>query len=226
MKKGGEHFEVVIEPDEALEFKRTKGQRPDIRECLHAERIFADAKRGLHAKDAQLNEVFGTYDPLEIAKILIVEGEIQLTAEHRQRIREARRKNILDRIRMYAIDPTTGLPHPERRIELAMEEANVKIDDNKDAEEQIPAIVRQLQPILPIRLETVTLQVHLPAPYGQKLYGDLQRFGSIKKADWLNDGGLIAWIDLPAGLQTDLFDELGKRTHGAAEMKKVDEQRH
>jgi ribosome maturation protein SDO1 len=224
MKKNGEHFEVVIDPDKALEFKRTKGGT-DIAECLHAERIFSDAKRGLHANDGQLEQVFGTTDPLVIARKLILEGELQLTAEHRARIREAKRNAILTRIRTYAIDPTTGLPHPQKRLELAMEEAKVRIDDNKDAESQVSEIVRKLQPIIPIRLETVTLQVHLAAPFGQKLYGDLQRYGTIKKTEWLPDGGLLAWLDMPAGLQQDLLDDLGKRTHGAAEVKKISEQR-
>jgi ribosome maturation protein SDO1 len=225
MKKAGEHFEVVVDPDNALEFKRTKGQSPDIRECLHAERVFADAKRGLHANDGQLHTVFGTYDPLVIARTLILDGELQLTAEHRTKIREAKRKMIMDRIKTYAIDPTTGLPHPEKRLELAFDEAKIKIDDGKDIEDQVQFVVRSLQPIIPIRLEMVSLQIHLPVPFGQKLYGDLQRFGTIKKTDWLGDGSLVAVLEMPAGLQTDLFDELGKRTHGAAEVKKVDERK-
>jgi ribosome maturation protein SDO1 len=224
MKKHGEHFEVVVDPDAALEFRRTKGAT-DVKDCLHAERIFTDAKRGLHAKDEKLEEVFGTQDALEIAKVLILDGELQLTAEHRARIREAKRNNILNRILTYAIDPTTGLPHPLKRIELAMDEAKVRIDDNRDVDEQIPEIVRKLQPIIPIRLETVTLQVHLPSPYSQKNYGDLQRAGTIKKTEWLNDGALVAWVELPAGLQSDLVEELGKKTHGAADIKKVEERR-
>lgn len=225
MKKGGEHFEVVVEPDEALEFRHTKGKSPDLRECLHAERIFADAKRGLHAADGQLAQVFGTTDPLEIAKVLILEGELQLTSEHRQRIRDAKHQEILTKICTYAIDPTSGLPHPRKRIELAMEEAKVKIDDNRAGEEQVQEIVRKLQPIIPIRLETLTLQIHIPAQYSKKLYGDVQRYGKLKKTDWLSDGSLLVWLELPAGLQNDLYDDLGKKTHGGADVKKVDERR-
>lgn len=225
MKKYGNHFEVVVEPDQALEFRRTKGAHPDVKECLHAERIFTDAKRGLHAKDGDIEQAFGTVDPLVVATKLIIEGELQLTAEHRQRIREAKRNAILTRIVTYAIDPTTGLPHPQRRIELAMDEAKVRIDDNRDAEEQIKDIIKKLQPILPIRLETVTLQVYVPAPHGQKAYGELQRFGTVRKSEWLSDGGWMGMVDLPAGLQNDFLSELGKRTHGAADVKKIGEQR-
>jgi ribosome maturation protein SDO1 len=225
MKRHGLHFEVVVDPDGALEFRRTKGASPALEECLHAERIFTDAKRGLHAKDSDLEQVFGTSNPLDIARKLILEGELQLTSEHRARIREQRRNSIINRIVLYAIDPKTGLPHPRKRIELAMDEAKVRIDDNADAEDQIAAIIRKLQPVLPIRLETLTLQVHLPQPYGQKLYGDLQRFGQVKNADWMPDGGLVCSLEMPAGLQNDLLDELAKRTHGAAEVKRIGERR-
>lgn len=225
MKRYGNHFEVVVEPDLALEFRRTKGASPLIKECLHAERVFTDAKRGLHAKDADLAQAFNTTDALAIAAKLIIEGELQLNQEHRQRIREAKRNQILSRIVMYAIDPTTGFPHPQRRIELAMDEAKVKIDDNRDADEQIREIIRKLQPIIPIRLETVTLQIHLPVPHGQKLYGEVQRFGTIKKSDWMADGSWMGWVDVPAGLQNDLLAELGKRTQGVADVRKVGEQK-
>lgn len=225
MKKGGEHIEVVIDPDAALAYKHSKGMHPDIKECLKAERVFFDAKRGLHASEEHLEKFFGTTDPLAIAKILLLEGTIQLTAEHRAKIREAKHNQILNHIRTYAIDPKTGLSHPEARLRLAFDEAKIKIDDAKTVEEQIPVIVRQLQPILPIRLETVTLQIHLPAPYGQKLYSDLQRHGQVKKADWLQDGGLLCHLELPAGLQSDLMEELGKKTHGAVDIKRAEEHR-
>jgi len=225
MRRNGEHFEVVVDPDAALEFRKTKGDQPAIVECLHAERVFSDAKRGLHAKDELLELAFGTKDPMQIAKVLILSGELQLTQEHRNKIRDAKRKAILERIHTYAIDPTTGLSHPLARIKLAIEEAKVKIDDNKDIESQIPHIVKLLQPILPIRLETVTLHIHLPSPMSQKLYGDLSRFGQLKKTEWLDDGSLLSWIEIPAGLRTELYDELGKKSHGAADIRLVGEER-
>lgn len=223
MKSHGHHFEIVINPDEALEFKRTGGVSPDIRECVRSEHIFSDAKKGQLAAEDALDAVFGTDAPLEISKRLVLEGEIQLSQEHRAQLREQKRNRILNAIHTFAIDPKTGSPHTRKRIELAMEEAKIQIDYNRDAESQIPNIVRDLQPIIPIKLQMVTLQVHLPGTYGQKLYGDLERFGTIKKADWMGDGSLMAYLEIPAGMQNDLLDDLNAKTHGAAEIKKVDE---
>jgi ribosome maturation protein SDO1 len=221
MKKAGEHFEMVLDPDAALEFKHSKGATPDIRECLKAEHVFSDAKRGLFAKEERLRELFGTDDPLLLAKKFILDGTIQLTAEHRAKIREAKRNQILSKICLYAVDPTTGFPHPRARIQLAIDEAKVRIDDNKDVDEQVSAIVKQLQPILPIKLEVASLQVHVPSQYAKKLYGELTRFGTVKSAEWMVDASLLCTIEMPAGLQTDLMDFLGARTHGAASVKKL-----
>ena len=188
---------------------------------MKAEHVFYDAKRGLFAKKESLREFFGSDDSLVLAKTFILDGTIQLTAEHRAKIREAKHNQILTRICTYAVDPVTGLPHPQSRIKLAMDEAKVKIDDNKDVEEQITRIVRELQPILPIRLEIVLLQVHVPSPYGQKLYNEIARFGTMKKSEWMPDASLLCNIELPAGLQMDLMDLLGARTHGGATVKKL-----
>ncbi len=223
LKRGGEHVEIVINPDEGLEFQRTAGKQPDIRECLRSTHVFSDAKRGEICEEGTLVRALGTKDELEAARKILLEGEIQLSAEHRAQLREARRNAIVAKLHAYAIDPKTGLAHPRARLELAMEEAKVRIDERKDPDEQVAQIVRALQPIIPIRLETVTMQVHLPSPYGQKLYGELERVGSLRKAEWLPDGGLLAWVEIPAGLQGELIDGLGSKTHGGAEVKKIND---
>jgi len=223
MKRGGKHFEVVVDPDAAIAFKASGGG--DVRNVLHSEHVFSHAQRGERANEHDLLQLFGTQDEVSVARTLILDGELQLTSEYRERLREDRRKRIIDRIATYAIDPTTGLPHPRHRLELAFAEAKVRIDEHEDEEKQVALIVKALQPILPIRLETVTLQVHLPHPYGQKLYGDIQRAGTLRKTEWAADGALLAWVELPAGLQADLISDLGKRSHGAADIRRVDERR-
>ncbi|MBI2142795.1 ribosome assembly factor SBDS, partial [Candidatus Woesearchaeota archaeon] len=38
---------------------------------------------------------------------------------------------------------------------------------------------------------------------------------------WQNDGSLIAVVEVPAGLQQDLFSELNRLTHGDVESKVI-----
>ena len=220
LRKAGEQFEVVIDPDLAIAFR--EGDDVDLKELLKAEKIFSDAKKGLLASEEHMKTVFGSADTLVVAKKILSDGEIQLTAEHRQRIREEKKKRLLEQIRINAIDPRTNTPHPAKRIELAFDEAKVHIDETKSVEAQIKDVVKKLQPILPIRFESATMRIHLSAEYAQKLYGDVKNFGTIKKEDWMNDGSWVCYVELPAGLQNELIDMLNAKTHGGVEVERVE----
>lgn len=223
LRKGGEDFEVVIDPDAAITYKEAliEGEEQALDEVLKAQKIFADAKKGLLASEEHMNSVFGTNDVLTIAKIILQDGEIQLTAEHRARIREEKQKKLLEHIRRNAADPKTGLPHPTKRLELAFEEAKIKVDVHKSVQTQMNSVIEKLRPILPLRFEKVVFSVHLGAQEAQRVYGDLKNFGELKKEEWLNNGSFVAHVEIPAGLQHDFSDMLNEKTHGNVDIEKV-----
>ncbi|MEM3374094.1 MAG: ribosome assembly factor SBDS [Candidatus Woesearchaeota archaeon] len=212
LKKGSEHFEVIINPDKIIEYK--KNPNMDVREVILFEKIFSDAKKALEASHEKMKSIFGTDDALKVAKIILNEGEIQFTQEYRDQKRKEKRNRIIDIIVRNAIDPRTGLPHPRIRIESAMEEAKVRIDDLKEAEDQVNAIVSALKPILPIKLSTKEIELKIPSQFGAKAYPVVERFGKIVSDNWLNDGSWLCVVEIPAGLQTELFDALNKLTKG------------
>ncbi len=218
LKSGGENFEVIVDPDRAVAFRQGQG---DIRDVLVYDRVFADARKGLEVSEHVMSNVFKTSDHFEVAKQIIQKGEIQLTAEYRDRLREDKRKAIVNIIHRTAVDPKTGYPHPPNRIEAAMEEAKVRIDENKKAEEQIHDIVKQLMPVLPIKFEIRQVEFHIPAQFASKAYQVLKGFGTLQKDSWQNDGSLMAVVEVPAGMQQDLYSELNKLTHGAVESRVV-----
>jgi len=179
LKTHGENFEIVVDPDLAVDFKH--GKEVEIRELLKAEEIFVDANKGLHAGEGELNNIFNTTDVLEIAKKILDDGEIQLTAEHRDKVRADKRKRIINIIHVNGIDPKTKLPHPVQRLENAFAEGKIHIDEFKKAEDQVTEIVKQLTPILPIRFAKKSIQLIVPSEHATKLYGRIQNFGQIKK---------------------------------------------
>ena len=218
MKAGGENFEVVVHPDLAIAFKSGQG---NIKDVLVYDRVFADAKKGLAVSEHVMNNVFKTNDHFEVAKQIIQKGEIQLTSEYRDKQRAEKRKAIVEIIHRMAVDPRTNFPHPPNRIESAMEEAKVRVDENKKAEDQIQDIVKQLMPILPIKFEVRQVEFHIPAQFAAKAYPILKGFGTLQKDSWQNDGSLVAVVEVPAGLQQDLFSELNRLTKGDVESKVV-----
>jgi ribosome maturation protein SDO1 len=218
MRKGGEDFEVVVDADNAVLLR--EGAQVDIKDILKAEKIFADARKGELASEEHMQSLFGTNDALTIAPIILREGEIQLTQEHRERVRQAKYNQLVNFIHMNAINPQTSLVHPEERVRRAMEEARVRVDVFKRPEDQISEVVRQLQPILPIKFTTFIVELHLPAEHAAKYYGFVQQRTTIAKEQWLNDGSLAATVELPAGQYASFIEELSSKTHGSVEVSK------
>jgi len=217
LKKGGENFEVVINSDNAIAFKQ--GKDIAIEDVITNEKIFTDAKKGLLASEKLVQQLFNTIDVKEVAKIIIKEGEIQLTAEYKQKLRDEKKKRIVNFIHTNGVDPRTGLPHPITRIENAFEEAKIHIDEFKPQEKQIDEILKKLRVILPIKFEIDEIEIKIPAAYAAKMYSVVKSFAKILKDEWLNDGSWKCIVEMPAGLKQDFFDKLNSMTHGEIETK-------
>lgn len=221
ISRGGEHFEVIIEPDNAVAYRNNT--LSDIRAALKYEKVFSDAKKGLPAPLDSMKKAFETSDILKVAEFILKHGEIQLSEHYRESLREAKRKQIVELIHRNAIDPRTNLPHPVQRIENAFTVAKVRIDENKKAEDQLDEIVKKLRPVMPIHFETRKIQLVIPSSYASKAHPILKGFGRILKDTWHSDGTLLAVVEIPAGLQQEMIERLNKLTHGDIDVKVLEE---
>lgn len=216
LKKGNDIFEVVINPDKAIEFKHGK---VDITDALVYPKIFSDAKKGMLASEHKLQELFKTSDPVEVAKIILNNGMIQVTSDYRNKIVEEKRKRIIDIINRNSVDPKTNLPHPISRIEAAMNEAKVRIDESKPAENQVQDILKQLKIIIPIKFVIKEIDIIIPACCASKSYSQIKSFGRLLKDEWQNDGSWHGIIEIPGGIEQDFYDKINNLTHGDNQMK-------
>ncbi len=217
IKRQGLNFEVVIEPDKAMEYR--KHGNIDISDVLLNKGIFTDAKKGNRASETEMERIFETRDDMLVAEKILKEGEIQLSAEYRNKIREEKRKRVIAIISRNGVDPKTHFPHPSQRIENAFEEAKVRVDEHKSAEYQIQDILKQILSVLPIKFELHELEIIIPARYAAKCYSVLKAYGSLLRDEWQNDGSLYAVIEIPAGLKEEFFDRLNSMTHGDIQSK-------
>ncbi len=183
--------------------------------------VFTDANKGLKPSEDKLSKAFGTTDPVKIASVILKKGTLQLTTEQRKQLIEDKRKQIVSFISRQCVDPKTNLPHPPLRIEHAMEQIHFSIDPFKNMEEQAKEIVKLLRPILPIKMERISVAVRIPPEYAGKVYGTVKGFGTIKREEWRPDGSWFAVVDLPAGLYGPFLERLGDLTRGRLESKMV-----
>ncbi len=211
-KKGDEHFEVLVDPYAAADL--IDGKDIDIVQNLAIDTVFEDSKKGEHASEESVQTVFGTTNIEEVAKKIILKGEIQLTTEQRHKMQKNKKNRIIDTIVRNAMDPKTKAPHPRQRIELAMDEAGVHVDPFKPVKEQVKTTIEALQPFIPLSIASVRISVKIPSQFIGKSYGVVRNFGTLEQEDWQSDGSWIGIIRLPAGLQAEFYDKLNDVTKG------------
>jgi len=217
MTKDNEHFEVLVKPQKALDFRM--GKMAAITEVLAAETIFLDANKGTKPSEESLRKAFGTTESLKIAETILTKGTLQLTTEQRRKMIEDKRKQIVDFISRQSVDPRTNLPHPPTRIENAMEQVRYSIDPFKPVEEQAKDIIKLLRTILPLKMEQITVGVTIPAEYSARAYGTIKGFGTIKREEWRANGSWCGVLEMPAGVYAPFINKLGEITKGTGEAK-------
>ncbi len=210
----GERFEVLVRPEQAFRYR--EGEKVDLGEILWTDTIYKDSRKGLKASPESLRKAFGTEDVRVIAERILKEGRIQLTEEERRRLLEAKKRKIITYIVRNAVDPKTGMPIPESRIEAAMEELGVSIDLYRDAESQALEIVSKLSRIMPIKIARALIEAVIPPDIAGRVVSEVKRIGDVRRSEWLKDGSLKLEVEVPAGAQIDVINRIQGLAKGRA----------
>ncbi len=216
IKKAGKNFEIVVDLDDALKFK--KGEISSIE--AEGDKVFTDSKKGNVASNSDLNESFRTTSVQEIVETIVKDGEVQLTQEHRGAEQEQKFKQVVDFLATNAIDPQTKNPHTPERIKSALEQAHVNIK-NTPIENQIKEIIGAISKVIPIKLETKKVKITIPAIHTGKAYSVITQYK--EEENWLDNGDLQVIVEVPSGIIMDFYDKLNSVTHGAALTEEIKE---
>ena len=216
LKTFGENFEILVDPDQALAFR--EGANISLDNVLAAKDVFKDAKAGDRASDEVMKKIFKTDDHTTAITEILKKGELHLTTEQKKKMLDERRKQIVDAIARNAINPQTRAPHPAARIDKALDEAKFEVVVSKSAKEQVEKALKAITPLIPIRFEKIDLAIKVPAQYSGGLFNAVKEYGEIKKDEWVG-GDQYLMIEIPGGLQDELFSRLNSLTHGEVKIK-------
>ena len=219
LESHGETFEILLDP--AVVDILKSGKEADLTEYMAVEDVFKNSGKGTRPAEDKIKEVFGTDDIEEIAKKIIEKGEIQITAEQRKEMLDAKKQRIITYIATNAINPQTKLPHPRTRIELALEEVKFHVDPFKSLEREVEEAMKLLRPLIPIRFEKSRIAIKLKGEDYGRCFDDLVHFGIVDKEEWAADGSWIGLMELPAGLVPELTEKLKNKTKGTASVKLI-----
>ena len=212
----GQRFEILVKPDEAFKYK--EGEKIPISEILWTDTVYKDARKGLKASPDALRKAFGTEDINAIAERILKEGQIQITEEERRRIIEMKRRQIITYIAKNAVDPKTGAPIPESRIESLFEELKIGVDPFKPVEAQALEAIKRIATLIPIKIARALLEIVIPAQFASRALGELKRLGDLKKTQWLDNGDLKVELEIPAGMQLEVIDKVQSLAKGQAQI--------
>ena len=216
-EKDGYVFEILVDPDAALDMRL--GKSVSIDKVLITDTIYKDARKGLRASEESLMRVFKTTDPRKVAEFIVKNGELPLTAEQRRRLIEQKRKQIIDWISRNCIDTRTRTPVPPQRVEAALQQVDVAIDPFKPVEEQVNAVIKALQRVLPLKVAVSVLEIRAPAEHAHKVRNTLSRMGRVIKERFEGDGSLVMQLEVPAGLQDTIIAKVNELTHGSGDVR-------
>jgi ribosome maturation protein SDO1 len=217
IKQAGKNFEIIVDLDKALMFKKGESSSLDF---LETNTIFTDSKKGNVASISDLKEAFGTDNSEEVSGKIVKNGEVLLTQDHRDEERDKKSKQVVDFIVTNASDPQSGNPFTPERIRSALSEAHVNIK-NVPVENQISDIMAELSKIIPIKIETKKIKVTIPAIHTGKAYGIISQYK--EKEEWLDTGDLETILKIPSGIIIDFYDKLNSVTHGSALTEEIKE---
>ncbi len=207
MEKGGKRYELLVDPDMVDDFKNDPDS-VNLDDFLVMDEVFHDARGGERPTEDAIQNTFNTQDILEITKIILEKGSIQLTTNQRKSMVERMRQKIIHHIHSQAVDPKTKSPHPITRIELALNESRYSVDPFKKLDLQIKDAVEKLKVLIPLSFETVRLAFKIPGTgYGtsQRILRQYQ-----VKEGWLEDGSWACVIDCPAGMKGEIIGMIMK----------------
>lgn len=213
---GSDKFEILVKPDPALNYKL--GKTSELSSVLVSEEIYLDANKGDRASSEKLLKHFKTTDSTQIAKQILLKGDLNLTTDQRRRMIEEKRKQIVQYIYETFVDPRTHNPHPLIRIDSAIEEARVAIDPFRRSEDQAKTVIDAIRKILPLKSETIVLSVIVPATYSAQSYNVIRGMGQSKSEQWLSNGSLKVELEINAGGKATFLERLGAATKGSAQV--------
>jgi len=211
----GKEYAISVDVDEALKIKKGEG---DVTRALNSNAIYTDLSKGHQASKDELEQSFGTSNLYEVAKKIMISGEIQKPQEYRDAERDRKIKEVINMILRNAVDQH-GRPYTEDRIRKAVDEAHYNFD-NRPAEKQMHDLINKLKTIIPIKLETKKVKLTIPARFTGQVYGILQDYK--ESEEWQNNGDLVTIINIPSGMQIDFYEKLNSVTHGAVQSEEIE----
>lgn len=183
IKKCGKRFEIACYKNKVLNW-RNKTEK-NIDEVLQTQNIFVNVAKGQLAKRDDLIETFGTEDNLEICKMILEKGDLQISDKERQVTSEISFKEVANLISNMCVNPDTQRPYSLATIENALHDAHFSLKANRSAKQQALEMIPKIRENLKIERAKMRIRVAVPAKNAKNIHAKLKSFfDALEIEDW------------------------------------------
>lgn len=183
IKKCGKRFEIACYKNKVLNW-RNKTEK-NIDEVLQSDQIFVNVSKGQLAKRDDLMSAFETDNQMEICRIILDKGELQVSDKERQSTSESSIKEIANLITNMCVNPETQKPYSIAVIEKALHENHFSLKPNKSAKQQALEMIPKLRENMTIDRAKMRIRVSVDSKDAKNTHDKLKTlFDVIEVEDW------------------------------------------
>lgn len=183
MKRCGKRFEIACYKNKVVNW-RNKTEK-NIDEVLQTETVFTNVSKGQVAKREELIAAFGTDNQLEICKLILEKGDLQVSEKERQVQSESLVKEVANLIANMCVNPDTKRPYSGRVIENALHDAHFSLKPNRSAKQQALEMIPKLRESMKIDRAEMRLRVSIEAKEAKYVHERLKTmFTKVEVEDW------------------------------------------
>jgi ribosome maturation protein SDO1 len=143
LKLNGETFEALCIPHKVREFREGKCKLEDV--LADSENVYKHSGKGERWAAKDLQAAFETSDVKAILQRIVEKGAAQITTDEVREDVEKKKREVVHYLATKYVDPKSGRPHPQTRIESALDMIKgLSIDPKRSAQDISNEILRKV----------------------------------------------------------------------------------
>ena len=160
-------------------------------DVLQTTTIFSNVSKGVLAKREDLLEAFGTDDEAVICKIILADGELQVSDKERKVELDTLFRDVASILSEKCVNPDTNRPYTISMLERALRDVHYSVDPKRPAKTQALEALPLLQSRFPIERARMRLHIVCPMSSREELNELMSQRGAVIEELDLEGNGML-----------------------------------
>ena len=159
LSRGGHRFEVACYRNKIVNYRQ--GTETDLSEVLQTDRVFTNVSRGEFANKKILQKVFDTSDEAHVCKLVLDEGDVQVSDMERSARLESTAREVASMVSERCVHPDSRRPYTVTQVRDAMRIAGFMVHPTHGAKQQFLDCVKLLRRTGALDVERAKMELAL-----------------------------------------------------------------